>query len=73
MKRIEKDCCGCATESYRCMGEHCSISVPHYYCDNCGDEVESNELFKWNDGEDWCKDCIINDVESDLEKAYPLD
>ena len=63
----------CATEGYRCIGDACQYkNVPHYYCDNCGEEFESDELFKWN-GQDYCKECIINDVEEDLEKAYPLD
>jgi len=72
-KRIENDCMGCATESYPCIGDACQYrNVAHYYCDNCGSEVDSDELFKWN-GQEYCKDCIINDVESDLEKAYPMD
>ena len=71
MKKLENECLGCATENYPCRGEICSYRhVPHYYCDNCGDEVDADELFKWN-GQEYCLDCIHNDVESDLEKAYP--
>jgi len=69
-KRIENDCVSCGLP---CLGSRCpNRSVAHYYCDNCGEEFESDKLFKWN-GQDYCKECIINDVESDLEKAYPLD
>jgi hypothetical protein len=70
MKKLENDCVDCGKP---CFSSCPYKAVPHYYCDNCGDEVESDELFKWNNGEDWCKECIINDVEEDLEKAYPLD
>lgn len=73
MKRVENECMGCATESYPCIGDTCQYRhVPHYYCDNCGDEVERDELFKWN-GQDYCIECIHNDIDSDLEKAYPME
>ena len=71
MKRLENDCMGCATESYPCIGSLCKYrNFPHFYCDNCGEEFEGEELYKWNNGEDWCKECIFNDVEMDLEQAY---
>ena len=55
MKRIENDCCDCATESYPCLGNSCSKrNVEHYYCDECGDETK---LYEFEDKE-LCIDCI---------------
>lgn len=70
MKKLENDCVDCGKP---CFSSCPYKRVPHYYCDNCGEELQSDELFKWNGDEAWCKECIIEDVESDLEKAYPLD
>ncbi len=68
MKKLVNDCVDCGKP---CFSSCPYKRVPHYYCDNCGEEFQPDELFKWN-GEDYCKPCIINDVESDLEKAYPM-
>jgi hypothetical protein len=38
MTKIENECCGCATESYPCLGSACpNRNVKHYYCDKCND------------------------------------
>ncbi len=60
MVRIENDCCGCASPGYPCRGESCSLRhVNHFYCDDCGDEVEEGELYEFG-GEELCIDCIKN-------------
>ena len=46
MIKFENDCCDCALH---CRGSTCrNRNVPHFYCDECEDEVE--ELFEY-DGE----------------------
>ena len=56
MIKYEDECCGCATESYPCLGSACSNrNVPHFYCDKCGEDVE--ELYKV-DGEELCEECL---------------
>lgn len=55
MIKIENDCCGCATESYPCLGHLCSLrNVTHYYCDECKQETSIYEF----DGEELCIRCI---------------
>ena len=61
MIKYENECCGCATESYPCMGSSCpNRNVPHFYCDKCGEDVE--ELYKV-DGEELCEDCLKDSFE----------
>lgn len=60
MIRVESDCCDCPIE-LGCLHEACKYyRVVRFYCDKCHEEVE--DLFKWN-GEEWCLDCIINELE----------
>lgn len=60
---IENDCCDCATDNYPCLGSLCSLrNAPHYYCDECGEEVDSGELY-WFDDEQLCEHCIIGRLE----------
>ena len=66
MKRIENECCDCATPAYPCLGNYCPLThVSHYYCDKCGDEIDLDELYKV-DNEDICECCLKN-----MFKAYP--
>ena len=61
MIKYENECCGCATESYPCLGSACpNRHVPRFYCDKCGEDVE--ELYKV-DGEELCEDCLKNNFE----------
>jgi len=58
MVRYEDECCGCATENYPCMGSACrNRHVPHYYCDSCGYEGDSDEIHVVDD-EQLCEDCL---------------
>ena len=57
----ENDCCGCATESYPCLGEQCPRThVPHLYCDECHEEYD--ELYYYDDLQ-LCKDCLVDKLE----------
>ena len=61
MTKYENECCGCATESYPCLGSACpNRHVPHFYCDKCGEDVE--ELYKV-DGEELCEECLKDNFE----------
>lgn len=55
MIKYENECCGCATETYPCLGSGCvNRNVPHYYCDKCGEETK----LYYFDGKELCIDCI---------------
>lgn len=50
MVKIENECVGCDTYCINCGAK----SVPHYYCDDCGDEVT---LYDFDDKE-LCIRCV---------------
>ena len=61
MITYEDECCGCATESYPCLGSACpNRNVPHLYCDKCKEEVE--KLYKY-DGQEICEECLLKEFE----------
>ena len=61
MIKYENECCGCATESYPCLGDSCpNRKVPHLLCDRCGEDVE--ELYKV-DAEELCEECLKDNFE----------
>ncbi len=54
MIKYENDCYSC--EHY-CIGRHCQYyCVPHFYCDECGDE---NELYEYEDKQ-LCRSCLLD-------------
>ena len=55
MIKHENECVGCPPEM-GCIGMSCpNRSVPHYYCDICGEELDEY----WNiDGSIVCRDCL---------------
>lgn len=56
MVKIENQCVGCPQG---CMGSGCpNRNVEVYYCDNCGNEIDIDELYEVEDGEDLCEDCL---------------
>lgn len=72
---FEDECCGCATESYPCMGSACkNRNVPHFYCDNCGDECEPEELYVFDADDAWlCKTCVcerFKTVAEDIDAGH---
>ena len=61
MITYEDECCGCATESYPCIGSAChNRNVKHLYCDKCKDDVE--KLYKY-DGQEICEECLLKEFE----------
>ena len=57
MKRIVDECCDCAVPSYPC-NDSCPLrAVERYFCDECDEEVDLDELYEV-DGEDLCIDCL---------------
>ena len=68
---LEDECVGCPKE-IGCLGEFCpNRNVPHYYCDDCEDEFEPNELYMY-DGEMLCAECLLSKFEkvSESEKKW---
>ena len=65
------ECCGCATESYPCLGDSCHRRhTVVLICDECGDEVE--KLYKV-DGMQLCSRCALNELEEvdyERERGY---
>lgn len=58
MVKIENHCCGCATESYPCLGDRCPLrKVAVTYCDHCKEEIDAEEVYSV-DGEDLCEECL---------------
>lgn len=52
MTEYENECLGCDVPY---MGSHCpNRRVPHYYCDDCGEEIDIYEF----EEEELCIDCI---------------
>ena len=64
MRRIENDCCGCATPGYPCLGNACPLrSVEYVDCDKCEEDI-SNEFFKY-DNKELCTDCLLEVLVAD--------
>lgn len=62
---IESGCVGCGL---RCLGRSCPYyEVEVMYCDNCGQEMDSEENYGKDFGEDICKDCWFN---GGIKKEY---
>lgn len=62
MIKYENECVGCPKEM-GCMGDACpNRNVPHYYCDECGEEIVEGLSYRdyyTTDGSDHlCKDCF---------------
>jgi len=67
MIKYKNDCCGCANATYPCLGSSCpKRNVPHYYCDECGDEFDGEELCIWDDDSHLCKECLFDKYRSIL-------
>lgn len=70
--KYENECVHCPKE-IGCMGDACpNRNVPHYYCDECGEEIVEHPSYRdyyTTDGADHlCKDCFNNAmVEAGME------
>lgn len=61
MVEVKNECCDCAAPGYPCVGNNCDLlHVEHYYCDNCGEEVDT--LYKV-DGNELCEKCTLEQFE----------
>lgn len=65
------ECCGCATDSYPCIGYACSMRhTAILVCDECGDEAQ--KLYEV-DGRQLCSRCALNELEEvdyERERGY---
>lgn len=69
MKRIENDCCGCAVPGYPCLGKYCPLThTPHYYCDECGEEIDPDCLYRVDD-DDLCEECLKDTFKVDPDEV----
>ncbi len=61
MVTYEDDCCDCDSDLYPCIEYTCKLKHnPHYYCDECGDEFEPNELYKYDiEDKELCSSCLL--------------
>lgn len=70
MIKYEDECVGCHTEM-GCWGDSCPyLNVPHYYCDDCGNETDN--LYEIDDTEQLCSKCIEKFVNDEFA-CLPLD
>ena len=59
--KYTNECCSCAVPGYPCLGINCpNRHVKHYYCDDCGNDVET--LYRFEDKE-LCLNCIEKRLE----------
>jgi hypothetical protein len=59
MIKFESECVDCPNE-IGCLGDSCpKHNIPQLICDCCGEDVE--ELYGY-DGEQLCKDCLLDAV-----------
>lgn len=60
MVKYENECVGCSSQGLPCLGDACrNRNVPHYYCDNCGEECDPDDLYDDN-GSMICEDCLLS-------------
>lgn len=75
--RIENECCNCATESYPCLGSRCDRrKVKHFFCDECGAEESSEDLYVVEDGLDHkelCRECFIEYQDTNCTRVSDLE
>lgn len=68
MKKVENECCQCASALYPCIGDSCKCRhVPHWYCDKCKNEFEPEELYLKDDKE-LCTECLLLEFETVAQK-----
>lgn len=60
MIRYENDCCDCDVAGYPC-NDSCTLRHnPHYFCDECNEECDVNELYKYDiDATELCATCLL--------------
>ena len=68
MIKIENDCVGCPTYCINCGNKE----VPHFYCDECEEEVNEGELFLF-DNKQLCEECLKNQFHRVTAEDYDYD
>lgn len=67
-KVLKDECYDCKADGYPCLGNSCpNRKVPHYYCDKCKDEFDSDELYDTEYGE-LCEECLLKQFKTVKEK-----
>ena len=61
MIKYYDECVDCPPEM-GCVGRACRYrNIPHYFCDQCGEEFMADDLLTDDDGETMlCEDCILS-------------
>lgn len=58
MIKYENECVGCPPEM-GCWGSLCpNHKVPHYYCDKCGSELDTDDIYSDDEYEHLCEECL---------------
>lgn len=70
--QYEDDCVGCDAAAYPCLGSDCPRrKVPHYYCDECGDECDTDDMYVYSDYDKLlCKSCLLDKFKT-VAEALP--
>ena len=56
--QFEDECVGCPPEM-GCLGSACRYrDVPHFYCDECGEELDDDDIYEV-DGKMFCSECCL--------------
>lgn len=72
MIMFEDECVGCPPEM-GCLGSGCpNRNIPHFYCDECKDEVGQGNLYKF-EGSQLCLGCIAERLHVVTEDDYDED
>lgn len=56
MIEYEDECVGCPQGCIHCGRK----SVPHYYCDECEEELDPNDMYGDIDDEIFCRECFLD-------------
>lgn len=63
MRIIDNECVNCTSMGLPCMGSSCqNRNITRYYCDNCNEEFEAENLYKYKNKE-LCAKCILENYE----------
>lgn len=61
------ECLGCAVPSYPCRGASCpQRHIRVWICDMCGEEMYDDDDVYEYDGNDVCRDCLLNMARKDV-------
>lgn len=61
MIEYQDDCVGCGLPCTPDCGYY--QKVPHYFCDCCGDECDTDELYTGPEtGADLCEACVLKEL-----------